>query len=139
MNEQNYQVYRDLKNTADKAFQIKMMVGGGLIVVGGAIAFWILQIINQVIYSPEKVSLLQTILKISYDNQELQLPENSTDIVPFINNYGDAIVAYGVLIFLLSIAVGLVKVFISGGIHLISLDFKILLEKIGEQMGRQKN
>ncbi len=82
MNEQNYQIYRDLKNTADKAFQIKMMAGGTLIVVGGAIAIWILQVIHKVIYSSENVPLLQTILKISYENKELQLPENSTDIVP---------------------------------------------------------
>ena len=137
MNQQNYQIYRDLKNTADEVFKIKTTIGGGLIVVGGAMAIWIIQVINKVVYSPEKMPLLRTILKISYENPKVQLPENSTDIVPFINNYGDAILAYGILIFLLSIAAGIAKAFLSGGINLIGSDLKILLEKMGEQMGRQ--
>ena len=48
----------------------------------------------------------------------------------------NAILAYGILLFLLSIVGGIAKTFLTIGAELVKSDLKALLEKLGEEFAR---
>lgn len=123
-----------LKETVKLVFFFKTIVGTILLLFGMAIAWQVVQTISTMIDQPEQIRLVEHIIKMANGSEfSNQLP---SEFYRSIGGAENAILAYGVLLFLLSIVGGIAKTFLTIGAELIKSDLKALLEKLGEEFAR---
>jgi predicted PurR-regulated permease PerM len=124
-----------LKETVKLVFFFKTIVGTILLLFGIAIAWEVVQTISTMIDQPEQIRLVEHIIKMTNNGSELsnQLP---SEFSRSLDGSANAIIAYVILLFLLSIVGGIAKTFLTIGAELIKSDLKALLEKLGEELAR---
>jgi predicted PurR-regulated permease PerM len=124
-----------LKETVKLVFFFKTIVGTILLLFGIAIAWEVVQTISTMIDQPEQIRLVEHIMKMTNNGSELsnQLP---SEFSRSLDGSANAIIAYVILLFLLSIVGGIAKTFLTIGAELIKSDLKALLEKLGEELAR---
>lgn len=124
-----------LKETVKLVFFFKTIVGTILLLFGMTIAWELVQTISTIIDQPEQIRLVEHIIKTVNNSSELsnQLPR---ELSRSIGQSANAVIAYVVLLFLLSIVGGIAKTFLTIGAEMIKSDLKLILEKLGEELAR---
>lgn len=128
--------FNSLKETVKLVFFFKTIVGTILLLFGLAIAWEVVQTISTMIDQPEKIRLIENIVSMGNNGSELRNQLQSSEFSHLLGGYENPIVAYGILIFLLSIAGGIAKTLLTLGAELIKSDLKALLDKLGEELAR---
>ena len=129
MNNDLHQGYTFFKTTVGVMFFVKLLVGVLLIIFASLAAVGILQIIYNILVSPEDVQLLEKIARAEPEGINIGTPGGDIEIPTIF--FG-----YGVVIILLSISAGLAKGFLSVGVDLVKSDLEALLERLGEELAR---
>lgn len=136
MYDRHQENFNSLKETVKLVFFFKTIVGTILLVFGLAIAYEVVQNIYSLIDNPEQIRLVEKILSMGKQSSEFRNQLQSSELHKLMGGYEDAVIGYGILIILLSIAGGIATTLLSLGTELIKSDLKALLEKLGEELAR---
>ena len=136
MYDRNQENFNSLKETVKLVFFFKTIVGTILLLFGLAIAYEVVQNIYSLIDNPERIRLVEKILSMGQPSSQFTNQLKSSELHKLMGGYEDAVIGYGILIILLSIAGGIATTLLSLGTELIKSDLKDLLEKLGEELAR---